>query len=81
MPAPLSAGSDIQATNVAAGLLQIAMLLQQAELTVPEETRPNNVTVSFDAEENTASVTATLPVTFTLDSSGQPVVTATDYIP
>lgn len=81
MPAPLAPGTDIQASNVPAGLLQLAILLQKAEELVPEDTRPNNITVAFDAEENTASVTATLPISITLDGSGQPVVTATDYLP
>lgn len=80
MPSPLAAG-DVDAITIPAGLLQIAMLLQNAETSVPAETRPNNVSVSFDAEENTASVTATLPIQITLDPSGNPVVAAIDYIP
>jgi hypothetical protein len=80
MPAPLASG-DIKSTNQAAGLLELATLLQASELTVPEETRPNNVTIAIDAEAGTASVTATLPVTIVTDGTGKLVVTATDYIP
>ncbi|MEM7593291.1 MAG: hypothetical protein AAF383_17550 [Cyanobacteria bacterium P01_A01_bin.83] len=80
MPAPF-AQTDLNSTNQAAALLELGFQLQASELTIPEETRPNNVTIAIDAEESVATVTATLPVTFALDSSGQPIVTATDYIP
>lgn len=80
MPAPI-AGNEILSTHKAAALLELAMSLQSSELTVPEETRPNNVQITFDAETGTASVAATLPVTFAPDATGKPVVTAVDYIP
>ncbi|MEM7554082.1 MAG: hypothetical protein AAF378_08275 [Cyanobacteria bacterium P01_A01_bin.84] len=75
------AQTDLSSTNQPAALLELATQLQASELAVPEETRPNNLTIAIDAEEGTASITATIPVTFALDSSGQLVVTATDYIP
>lgn len=80
MPAPFSS-SDLNSTHQAAALLELATQLQTSELGVPEEVRPNNVTIIVDADAGTASVAATLPITFSLDSSGQLVVTATDYIP
>ena len=81
MPAPLTPGTDINSTHQAAGLLEVAMLLQASELSIPEDTRPDYVSVTFDTDAQTATVAATLPVTFTLDASGQAVATATDYIP
>lgn len=80
MPAPFSS-SDLNSTHQPAALLELAAQLQASELTVPEETRPNNVTIAVDADAGTASIAATLPVTLSLDSSGQMVVTATDYLP
>lgn len=80
MPAPLAPGTDINSNNQPAGLLEVAMLLQASELAIPEETRPNNVSVTFDSDAQTATIAATLPVTFALDANGQAVVTATDYI-
>ena len=80
MPAPFSS-SDLNSTNQPAALLELAAQLQASEFTVPEETRPNNVTIAVDADAGTASIAATLPVTLSLDSSGQMVITATDYIP
>jgi hypothetical protein len=81
MPSPLIPGTNIKSTNKPAGLLELAHLLQADELAVPADTRPNNVTISYDAEAATATVTATLPITFSLDANGKPVATATDYIP
>lgn len=80
MAAPFSQ-TDLNSGNQPAALLELAFQLQATELTVPEETRPNNLTISVDAEEGIATVTASLPVTFSLDASGKPVLTATDYIP
>lgn len=80
MPAPLAAG-EIKSTDKPSALLELAQMVQAAELTVPEETRPNNVTIAIDGETGTATVTATLPVTFTTDSTGKIVVDAVDYIP
>ncbi|MEM9926769.1 MAG: hypothetical protein AAF915_23980 [Cyanobacteria bacterium P01_D01_bin.50] len=80
MPAPF-AQSDLSSATQPAALLELAFQLQASEITIPEETRPNNVTITVDAEEGTASISATLPVSFSLDASGQPVLTATDYIP
>ena len=80
MPAPFNQ-ADLESTNQPAALLELAFQLQASELTVPEDTRPNNLTVAIDGEESTATITATLPVTFALDAAGKPVITATDYIP
>lgn len=80
MPAPFSQ-TDLSSINQPAALLELATQLQTSELSVPEETRPNNVTITVDADAGTASVAATLPITLSLDTSGQMVVTASDYIP
>lgn len=81
MSSPLTPGTDIKSTNKPAGLLELAHQLQANELSVPAETRPNNITISYDAEALTATITATLPITFSLDANGKPVATATDYLP
>jgi hypothetical protein len=77
MPAPIG---NIASTHKAAALLEVAASLQESELGVPEQSRPNNVSVTLDLEGQTASITATLPVTFVL-SNGKIEATATDYIP
>jgi hypothetical protein len=80
MPAPLAAG-EIKSVDKPSALLELAQMVQAAELTVPVETRPNNVTITIDGEASTATVTATLPVAFTTDSTGKLVIDAIDYIP
>jgi hypothetical protein len=77
MPAPIG---NISSTHKAAALLEIAASLQESELAVPEASRPNNVSVTLDLEGQTASITATLPVSFAL-TNGKIETTATDYIP
>ncbi len=80
MPAPFD-GDDLKSTHKAAAALETAISLQSSELAVPEETRPNNVTITFDTEAATATVTMTLPIGFTTDAAGRVVVEAIDYIP
>lgn len=80
MASLLTPGTDIKSTTKPAGLLELAHLLQADELAVPAETRPDNISITYDAEAGTASVTATLPITFTLDANGKPVATAVDYL-
>lgn len=80
MPAPFT-NTDLKSTNKPAALLEMAFSLQSSELAVPVDTRPNNVAITLDAETQVVTVTATLPFTYTLDSTGKPVITATDYIP
>ena len=80
MLSPFS-GAELHSANKPSAFLEMAFSLQASELSVPEETRPNNVTISIDAETGIASVTATLPVAIVLDAAGKPVVTATDYLP
>lgn len=81
MPSPLDPAADIKSTNIPAGILELAHQLQAKELLVPADTRPDNITITYDAETSLATVTATLPIVFTLDANGKPVATATDYIP
>ena len=81
MPAPfVNTGSDLKSTHMAAALVEAATRLQSAELAIAADLRPNNVQVSQDLEGLTASITATLPVTVTLNTTGQPVLQASPYL-
>lgn len=80
MPAPLTL-SSLKGEHCPAVLLEVAVLTQRFELNVPEETRPNNVAITFDAETQTATITATLPIFYNLDDGGNVVVSAIDYLP
>lgn len=80
MPSPAS-GDDLNSTHKPGLLLEAALSLQTSELAVPAETRPNNVTVTFDSEAAQATLTATLPITVAIDGTGKAVIQAVDYIP
>lgn len=80
MPSFLT-NTDIKSDNKPAAVLELAFLLQADEFAIPEETRPNNITITVDAETRTASISATLPITLVVNEEGQPVITAVDYIP
>ncbi|MDB9374307.1 hypothetical protein [Nodularia sphaerocarpa] len=79
MASPLPAGL-IKSTNKPAGLLEISLLLQQDELALPEDTRPDNISVSFDTDAGIATVSASLPITFALSAQGEFVATGVEYL-
>lgn len=80
MPSP-AAGDDLNSVHKPGLLLEAALSLQASELAIPAETRPNNVTVTFDSEAATATLTATLPISVAVNGTGQAVIQAVDYIP
>ncbi|WP_414529117.1 hypothetical protein [Nodularia chucula] len=79
MSSPLPAGL-IKSNNKPAGLLEVALLLQKDELALPEDTRPDNVSVSFDTDAQTATISATIPITFELNPQGEFVATGVEYL-
>lgn len=63
-----------------AQLQRLFVTLQQRELAVPAETRPNNVTITYDTEALTATFTAgAVPITLTPQANGDVTVIATAY--
>ncbi|MEH2146255.1 hypothetical protein [Nostoc sp.] len=72
-------GGDVKGANYPGAFLEVAQLLSASEKAITP-TPPNNITIAFDLEELTATITATLPIVPTLDGSGKPVFTATDYL-
>ena len=56
-----------------------ALALQNAELVVPEEERPDNASVNFSPEEATVTLTVTLPTTTTIEN-GKAVIAANTYL-
>ncbi|MFK0733475.1 MAG: hypothetical protein ACIWVG_20365 [Gloeotrichia echinulata HAB0833] len=67
---------ELKAANYPAAFLELAQLLASAE----SLTTTNNISISIDLEGLTATVSATLPVVPTIDASGRPLFTASDYI-
>jgi hypothetical protein len=69
------------ATTLEGQLWEVALQVQLAELTIPVETRPNNIQVNVDTEGQTVSVTFSVPAQFTVSSSGALVATPVAYLP
>jgi len=63
-----------------AALLELALKLQTEELALPAETRPDNISITYDTESGVVTLAATLPTTFSVDADGKLVVTATEYL-
>jgi hypothetical protein len=57
----------------------VALALQQAELLIAPETRPNNTQISFDTEAATTSISISLTTVLTVED-GKAVIAATTYL-
>lgn len=76
-----TAGGDVTAANRVAAFIQVAQLLSAAEKAVqPVEDQPNNITVESSSENGSITVAANLPVTATIDNSGNVTFAAVDYL-
>lgn len=68
-------GGTLKSSGLVQAFLEACQLLQNAELAIPAETRPNNVSVTYTTEDGLVSIALTLPVTLT-----NLVYVATDYL-
>lgn len=74
-------GGSLKSTNKPAAFLEIAHLTNEAERAASTvDVTLDNVTVTYDTGARTTSVAATLPVGSAINSSGQIVVSATNYL-
>lgn len=73
-------GGDLHATNYPAAFLEVAQIVAGAEQAVATN-QPNNVTIAFDLEAGAAAISASLPISSSIDSSGKISVVASDYLP
>jgi hypothetical protein len=81
MPLPFDpTGSDLKSVHGPAAFVELCGRMQAIELSQPEATRPNNVSISSDLEANTTTVTLTLPITTALNVAGRPEDVATAYM-
>lgn len=71
---------NVQATTLPGAFLELAQFVSAQEQQVVSEDPPDNISVSFDLDALTATVTATLPITYTSNAEGNIVITATDYL-
>jgi hypothetical protein len=76
-----TAGGDVTATTIMAAVSQVAHILSAAEKTVqPVEDQPNNVQIESSSENGFITITATVPVTQSIDADGNIKFVALDYV-
>jgi len=80
MPSPLNPGTDIKSVTMPAAIVELSHKLQAKELAIPEDTRPDNITIAYDGDAETVTINGTFPIKYHLDEDGKPVATVTDYI-
>lgn len=76
-----SGGGDLNSTHLPGALLEAFQLVSEAEQAIPVETRPNNVSGSFDLEIGSANLTMSLPIFPIVGSGGNIEIAAVDYLP
>lgn len=74
------ATGDLKSIDLPAAFLEMAITLSLAEKAIVTDP-PNNVIVALDLENLQASVTASLPITMSVNASGEIVAHAVDYLP
>lgn len=72
-------GGDLKSVTPEAAILELAQIIQAAEIAATETIDNISLTVNTDAE--TASIAVTLPVTVTTDATGKLVIAAVPYLP
>jgi hypothetical protein len=75
----MAASITTTSTTLEGQLYEIAREMQEKELSIPEETRPNNTNLAFDLEAGTVAITVTLPITIG-GSGNQVILTAGTYL-
>jgi hypothetical protein len=58
----MAASATLTANTLEGQALEIARIMQAAELAIAADTRPNNVTIDPDLEALTVTISITLPV-------------------
>jgi hypothetical protein len=77
----MAASVTLVATTLEGQLWEAAIRAQIAELTIPAETRPNNIQTAIDTENQLVTITFSAPATFSVNSAGALVATPTAYLP
>ncbi|NEU77394.1 hypothetical protein PI95_034225 [Hassallia byssoidea VB512170] len=77
----MAAAITSTATTLEGQLWEAALRVQFAELSMPAETRLNNIQVNTDTENQVLSIVFSAPASFTLSSDGALVAAPTPYLP
>jgi hypothetical protein len=79
--ATFTPGGDVTAVNHMDAFSQVAQILSAAEKAIqPVEDQPNFVQVESSSEAGTMTITATLPYTATILTTGHIEIAAVDYL-
>jgi hypothetical protein len=79
--AAFTPGGDVTATNRMAALVQVAQILSASEKAVqPTEDQPNFIQIESSSEAGTITIAAAMPITQTIDTAGNVVTEALDYL-
>lgn len=76
----MAAAITTTSATIEGQLLEVARELQEAELAIVEENRPNRVGLNLDVDALQVTVTVQLPVTFS-GTGGAFSIAATPYLP
>ncbi|AFY62088.1 hypothetical protein [Synechococcus sp. PCC 6312] len=76
----MAAAHITTSTTLEGQILELARVAQLAELAVPEEDRPDNITIQPDFEEQTVSLRVTLPIMIS-GAGGELTIEADEYLP
>jgi hypothetical protein len=77
----MAASIGSNATTLEGQLWETALRVQLAELAIDAATRPNNIQVNVDTENQIVSVTFSVPATFSVSADGSLVASPTAYLP
>lgn len=70
-----------KSTDLPSVVLELGQMLSAAEKSIqPETDQPNNIQVDISLETLTATITAAIPFTPTIGTTGQVTLTALDYV-
>lgn len=70
---------DLSSSDLPSAFVELAALLQLAEAAIAD-TPPNNVTLTADVDGGNFTISVNLPISASVDGSGQPTITVSDYV-
>lgn len=76
----LGDGSELKSGTIEGALLELAFKLQDAESNSPETPKPDRMRLTIDTDNKVANISLSLPITYSFNTSGSPVIGAGEYV-
>lgn len=74
-------GGTLKSTNRPAALVELAHLLNEAERSASTvDNTIENIDITYGTNARVTTITASLPIGYSINGNGQPVLTATNYL-